>query len=270
MGATRVLVVGASSGVGKAIAQRFVKAGANVALSARRAENLTDAIAEAGGGIAVPGDVRAHEGAAQVVQAAAEALGGIDVLIYATGVSPLQRLRDAKREQWMAVLETNLVGLHEVVQAALPHLSEGAAIGVLSSDSVGTPRPGLVPYAASKAALEELMRGWRTEHPELRFTTIVIGPTFPTEFGTSFDPELMGELWGEWERLGIADASIMDGTELAEVIVNTYLALLPYHGIGMEEIVLRPTKAPVAAFDREEMFADMQAPAADPGSGAET
>jgi len=78
-------------------------------------------------------------------------------LIYATGVSPLQRLRHATREQWMAVIETNLVGLHEVVQAALPHLSDGAAVGVLSSDSVGTPRPGLVPYAASKAALEELI-----------------------------------------------------------------------------------------------------------------
>jgi NAD(P)-dependent dehydrogenase (short-subunit alcohol dehydrogenase family) len=159
----------------------------------------------------------------------------------------------------MAVLETNLVGLHEVVQAALPHLSDGAAVGVLSSDSVGTPRPGLVPYAASKAALEELMRGWRTEHPEIRFSTIVIGPTFPTEFGTSFDPELMGELWDEWASLGLADTTIMDGTELAEVIVATYLTLLPYHGIGMEEIVLRPTKSPVAAFDREEMFAETQA-----------
>lgn len=269
MGGTRVLVVGASSGVGKAIAQRFVKAGASVALSARRAENLADAIAEAGGGVAVPGDVRAHEGAAQVVQAAAEALGGIDVLIYATGVSPLQRLRDAKREQWMAVLETNLVGLHEVVQAALPHLSEGAAIGVLSSDSVGTPRPGLVPYAASKAALEELMRGWRTEHPELRFSTIVIGPTFPTEFGTSFDPELMGELWGEWERLGIADASIMDGIELADVIVSTYETLIKYPGIGMEEVILRPTKSPGAAFDREELFAETQMGHAANESGAE-
>jgi len=269
MGETRVLVVGASSGVGKAIAQRFVRSGARVAFSARRVENLEEAIAEAGGGVAVPGDVRAHDGAEQVVAAAFAALGGIDVLIYATGVSPLQRLRHATREQWMAVIETNLVGLHEVVQAALPHLSEGAAVGVLSSDSVGTPRPGLVPYAASKAALEELIRGWRTEHPEIRFSTIVIGPTFPTEFGTSFDPDLMGELWGEWERLGIADASIMDGNELAEVIVSTYLTLIPYHGIGMEQIVLRPTKSPAAAFDREELFAEMQAPAPDPGSGAE-
>ncbi|MFM8305123.1 MAG: SDR family oxidoreductase [Actinomycetota bacterium] len=270
MGKTRVLVVGASSGVGKAVAQRFVRSGADVALSARRAENLDQAIAEAGGGVAVPGDVRAHDGAEQVVRAAAEALGGIDVLIYATGVSPLQRLRHATREQWMAVLETNLVGLHEVVQAALPHLATGAVVGVLSSDSVGTPRPGLVPYAASKAALEELMRGWRTEHPEVRFTTIVIGPTFPTEFGTSFDPELMGELWGEWEALGIADSSIMDGVELADVIVTTHEALLQYPGIGMEKIVLRPTKSPAAAFDREELFAETQADAAakETGSGS--
>jgi len=263
MGPTRVLVVGASSGVGRAIAQKFVKAGARVALSARRIENLTDAIAEAGGGIAVPGDVRAHDGAEQVVKAAVEALGGLDVIIYATGVSPLQRLRHASREQWMAVLETNLVGLHEVVQAALPHLATGAAVGVLSSDSVGTPRPGLVPYAASKAALEELMRGWRNEHPEVRFSTIVIGPTFPTEFGAAFDPDLMGELWAEWERLGVADTSIMDGNELADVIVSTYLALIPYHGIGLEEIVLRPAKSPASELDREALFAEQLADSAD-------
>ncbi len=256
MGATRVLIVGASSGVGKAIAQRFVKAGASVAFSARRAENLADAIAEAGGGVAVPGDVRAQGGARKIVEAAAEALGGIDVLIYATGVSPLQRLRDADRDQWLTVLETNLVGLHEVVQAALPHLSEGAAVGALSSDSVGTPRPGLVPYAASKAALEELMRGWRAEHPAVRFSTIVIGPTLPTEFGSNFDPELMGELWVEWERLGIAGGSIMDGTELADVIVTTYETLIRYPAIGMEEVVLRPTDSPAAAFDREALFAE--------------
>ena len=270
MAAPRVLVVGASSGVGKAIAQQFVRSGARVAFSARRAENLTEAIAEVGGGVAVPGDVRAHDGAEQVVAAAVRELGGIDVLIYATGVSPLSRLRDADRAQWMQVLETNLVGLHEVVQAALPHLSPGAAVGVLSSDSVGTPRPGLVPYAASKAALEELVRGWRTEHPEIRFTTITIGPTFPTEFGMSFDPELMGELFEEWTRLGIADTSIMDGNELADVIVHTYLTLSAYPGINMEQVVLRPAKSPTSGFDREEMFAETQAGAAqkEPGGRA--
>lgn len=268
MAATRVLVVGASSGVGRSIAQKFVKSGAQVALSARRAENLEEAIAEVGGGIAVPGDIRAHDGAEQVIKGAVDALGGLDVIIYATGVSPLQRLRHATREQWTHVLETNLVGLHEVVQAALPHLAPGAAVGVLSSDSVGTPRPGLVPYAASKAALEELMRGWRTEHREIRFSTIIIGPTFPTEFGSAFDPDLMGELWAEWEALGIADTSIMDGNELAEVIVNTYLTLIPFHGIGMEEIVLRPSKSPASEFDREALFEEQLAN--QEGTGSET
>jgi NAD(P)-dependent dehydrogenase (short-subunit alcohol dehydrogenase family) len=242
--------------VGKAIAQRFVGAGAQVALSARRADNLDDAIAEAGGGIAVPGDVRAADGAAGVVAAAVDALGGLDAILYATGVSPLQRLRDVDRPQWSAVLETNLVGLHEVVKAALTHLTPGAFVGVLSSDSVGMPRQGLVPYAASKAALETLMRGWRHEHPEFRFSTIVIGPTFPTEFGSHFDPDLMGELWPQWEKLGAGDSSIMDGIQLADVIVTACLTLLGYPGIAMEEIVLRPAKSPASEFDREALFAE--------------
>lgn len=240
MDETRVLVVGASAGVGRAVARHFVAAGAQVALSARRAENLAEAVAEAGGGVAVPGDVRAPGGAAEIVAGAVGALGGLDVIVYATGISPLQRLRDVTSDQWATVLETNLVGLHAVVQAALPHLSPGAFVGALSSDSVGQPRPGLVPYAASKAALDELMRGWRTEHPEIRFSTIVIGPTFPTEFANGFDPELFAQIWGEWERVGITSPPPMDGGELADVIVRTCLAVLPYPGIGVEELVLRP------------------------------
>lgn len=259
MGGARVLVVGASSGVGRALAQRFVAAGADVAFAARRVEHLEAAIAEAGGGIAIPGDVRAPGGAADLVARATEALGGFDVVVYSTGVSPLHRLRDATREEWLQVLETNLVGMHEVVQAALPHLAPGAVVGVLSSDSVGNPRPGLVPYASSKAALEELLHGWRTEHPEVRFACITIGPTFPTEFGVHFDPDLMVELFHDWSRLGMVHASLMDGNELADVIVTTVSTLLAHPGIGMEHIVLRPASGIVADVGHMEMVAETNA-----------
>lgn len=241
MGQVRVLVVGASSGVGRAIATKFVAAGAAVAFSARRAEALAEAVAEAGGGSVVAGDVRTEGGAATIVSQTVSALGGIDLLVYATGVSPLARLRDFTAAQWDDVLATNLVGFHKVVAAALPHLGPGSAVAALSSDSVGHPRPGLVPYAASKAALEETMRGWRTEHPGIRFSTVVIGPTFPTGFSDNFDPTLMAELWTEWEKLGIAGTSVMDGNEVADVLVGLFMGLAGRQGITLEDIVLRPT-----------------------------
>ena len=248
----RVLVVGASSGIGKAIAQRFVRAGASVVFSARRRERLEAAIAEAGGGTAVCADVRSPSGPAEAVRGALDVLGALDVVVYATGVSPLQRLADATQDAWAQVLETNLVGLHEVIRAAMGHLAPAAVVGVLSSDSVGTPRPGLVPYAASKAALEELLRGWRTEHPEIRFSCITVGPTFPTEFGVHFDEALMTELFADWSRLGMVHASLMDVNELADVVVTTLEQLLRHPGIGMEHIVLRPASAIVDTIDHME------------------
>jgi NAD(P)-dependent dehydrogenase (short-subunit alcohol dehydrogenase family) len=237
----RVLVVGASSGVGRAIATRFVREGARVAFSARRPDALTEAVTEAGGGVVVAGDVRAPDGARDVVSGAVDALGGLDLVVYATGISPLARLGTFTPQQWTDVLQTNLVGLHQVVAAALAHLAPGATVAALSSDSVGHPRPGLVPYAASKAALEEMMRGWRVENPAVRFTTVVIGPTFPTGFSDNFEPTLFAELWSEWERLGVAGTTIMDGDQLAGLLVGLLRGLVACPGITLEEIVLRPT-----------------------------
>jgi NAD(P)-dependent dehydrogenase (short-subunit alcohol dehydrogenase family) len=237
---SRILVVGASAGIGRAIAKRAVREGASVAFAARRSEQLEAAISEAGGGVAVTADVRRPGDPARMVESALDALGGIDALVYATGVSPLQRLADSDTDTWAQVLETNLVGVHETVRAALPHLEPQAIVGVLSSDSVGAPRPGLVPYAASKAALEELLRGWRTEHPHIRWACLTVGPTVPTEFGVNFDPQLVGELFADWSRLGMIHETMMDADAVAHMITTSIGLLLEHPGIGIEHLVLRP------------------------------
>lgn len=242
----RMLVVGASAGVGRAIATRAVRNGASVAFSARRAEQLEAAVSQAGGGVAIPADVRDADDCARLVKSALDALGGLDTIVYATAVSPLRRLPDSDRDTWAQVLETNLVGLHEVVRAALPHLAPKSLVAVLSSDSVGDPRPGLVPYAASKAALEELLRGWRAEYPDIRWMCITLGPTQPTEFGVHFDPQLVGELFADWSRLGMVHETMMDTDEVADVIVTTLDVLRSHAGIGCEHLVLRPASGIVS------------------------
>lgn len=256
----RILVVGASAGIGRAVGQAAVRDGASVVFAARRAEQLAAAIAEAGGGHGVTADVRVPGDCTRMVQETVAALGGIDVVVYATAVSPLRRLRDSDTDTWAQVLETNLVGVNEVARAALPHLSEDAVVAVLSSDSVGVPRPGLVPYAASKAALEETLRGWRVEHPEVRWMCITVGPTIPTEFGLHFDPELVGELFADWARLGMNHSAMMETTDVANMIVGT-LALVGAHpGIGCEQIVLRPAAGIVEGADQiQAAFDQMQA-----------
>ena len=72
----------------------------------------------------------------------------------------------------------------------------------ISASSVGRPLPGMGAYETSKAALDELVRAWRSEHPEIGFCTVAVGNTLGTEVYQSWDPELLGELSAVWETRG--------------------------------------------------------------------
>jgi NADP-dependent 3-hydroxy acid dehydrogenase YdfG len=125
------LVVGASGGLGRAIAARLDGEGARIAVAARRAELLTELRDEAGGRpVVLPCDVRDADACTTTVAAAVDALGGLDALVYAPGVAVISQLSKANAEPWQDALSTNLVGAALVTGAAIPHLeaSGGAAI----------------------------------------------------------------------------------------------------------------------------------------------
>ena len=122
------------------------------------------------------------------------------------------------------MLETNVVGAALVCRHAIPHLerSDGRAV-FLSSVSVDDPRPFLVPYGASKAALDSLIRGWRNEHPDLCFIRVVVGPT-ATEFGAGWDPATLGELAEARAERGLVKATIMTADEVAAQVLDALTA----------------------------------------------
>jgi NAD(P)-dependent dehydrogenase (short-subunit alcohol dehydrogenase family) len=204
----KVLVVGASSGIGRAIAGVLAAEGAAVAISARRHEALLDLAASLPGEpVVVPCDVRRPESCEATVDTAATSLGGLDALVYCAGVSPLRALADADADLWHEVLETNLIGASLVCRSALPHLRQSRGrVVFLGSSSVGRPFPGLTPYAVSKAGLEELVRGWRAENPHLSFSTVVVGPTDGTEFATAWNADLAARMFPFWEEHGYLTA----------------------------------------------------------------
>jgi NAD(P)-dependent dehydrogenase (short-subunit alcohol dehydrogenase family) len=236
----RVLVVGASAGIGRSIATQCVQRGASVAFCARRADVLEAAVADAGGGAVVTGDVRVEADCRGIVEQTVAAIGGIDAICYSAAMSPLRLLADTGADDWRAVLDTNVIGAALVTRAALPHLSDRALVAFLSSESVGRPRHGLVAYAASKLALEELIRGYRTEHPELRFGKVTVGATIPTEFGIEFDMELAGQLFPVWIAHGEMRANYMDVGDVGEVIVDHLASSLLHPEVDVQEIVIRP------------------------------
>jgi NAD(P)-dependent dehydrogenase (short-subunit alcohol dehydrogenase family) len=224
----KVVVVGASSGLGRAIALGLAARGTSVAFLARRVDRVQAAADEAGpGSIAVACDVTDESSTRSAIESAATGLGGIDGLVYCAGVGGLARLEDSTAALWRSVLDTNVTGAALATAAALPHLvASGGVAAYLSSVSASLtpPWPGLGAYAASKAALDKLVEAWRGEQPGVRFTRVVVGDTVggeghsATEFASGWDTELFGSCLTAWSERGYLSGSLIDVDDLVSVV----------------------------------------------------
>jgi NAD(P)-dependent dehydrogenase (short-subunit alcohol dehydrogenase family) len=224
----KAVVIGASSGLGRCIGVGLAQRGARVALLARRHDRLVDAAKEAGGdALAVRCDVTDEASCREAIEEAAVGLGGIDALVYATGIGPLAHIEDLDAATWRRAFDTNAVGASLVTSAALPHLraSHGVAAYLSSvSASLTSPWPGLAAYYVSKAALDKMVEGWRTEHPQLGFTRITVGDCpggegeAMTQFANDWDPDLAVELGPIWMQRNLMNGGFIEVEELVSLV----------------------------------------------------
>ena len=107
------------------------------------------------------------------------------------------------------------------------------------------PATGSAPTGRRKAALEASIRGWRNEHPELRFCNVVVGQTFPTEFGDGFEADVLAAAFEHWGRHGLLQSEFMTPEGVAGVLVSTFATALAHPEVGTEDLVLRSPSAPV-------------------------
>jgi NAD(P)-dependent dehydrogenase (short-subunit alcohol dehydrogenase family) len=242
----RALVVGASAGIGRQIGLRLAEGGADVVFHGRRADLLDEAVATAGSGLAVAAELDDPDACSALVEESVQYLGGLDLLVHAAGVTRLGLITDQTGDGWASIFATNLIAPALVARAALPHLSPAAICAFLSSESVGQPYHGLIPYGSSKAALEELIRGLRVEHPSFRFSCIRVGQTAPTDVSRSFDLDLAGELFPKWMEYGRIRANTMDVVEVGRFIADSLTNALRTPSIEMEDLVLRPPGGPIS------------------------
>jgi len=220
----KVVVVGASSGLGRALAVGLGQRDHDVALLARRVDRLERAVDEIGDRAhAIACDVTDEVGCHGAIEAAAAALGGIDALVYSTGLAVLNRIEALTAADWNRVLGTNLVGASLATAAALPHLraSSGCAIYFSSvSASMTPPWPGLAAYITSKAALDKLIDAWRVEHHDVGFTRLIVGDTSGGEgesmtgFIDEWDPDLRAEFGMQWYAKGYIAGALFHVDEL--------------------------------------------------------
>jgi 3-oxoacyl-[acyl-carrier protein] reductase len=158
----RVLVTGASRGIGRAVAQAFAAAGDRVAVhygaSADEATRTVESLAGSGH-LTVQADMGSPEDVRRAVDAAAEGLGGLDVLVNNAGVftahPPMSTSYDEWQAVWARTLAVNLVGAANATFCAVPHLVKAGGGAVINVSSRGAFRgePKNPAYGASKAGL---------------------------------------------------------------------------------------------------------------------
>jgi NAD(P)-dependent dehydrogenase (short-subunit alcohol dehydrogenase family) len=158
-----IVVTGASSGLGAAVAVASAEAGADLVLGARRPERLADAAkaVEAIGArvVHVPTDVRRPEDCERLAMVAKDAFGGLHGLVNSAGVaSAVPALKETK-EQYATVLETNLMGSYWMCQAAAPLMEPGGAVvNVASTVALLSADLPQAAYASAKSGLLGLTR----------------------------------------------------------------------------------------------------------------
>jgi NAD(P)-dependent dehydrogenase (short-subunit alcohol dehydrogenase family) len=210
--------------MGVGLAQR----GHRVALLARRRDRLVSAAAEAGNGAtAVVCDVTEPVSCVRAITEATDTLGGLDTLIYGSGIGVLASLSDVTAAQWARLFAVNVTGASLITAAAAPHLAATAGCAVYLSSlsaSFTTPWPMLGAYAVSKAALDKLVEAWRIEHPSIGFTSIAVGDSSGgegdsrTEFNESWDPAVLDTALKHWLEHGYMQGGLVDANHLTEVI----------------------------------------------------
>lgn len=178
----RVLVTGSSRGIGFAVAEAFINAGARVAINGRTEKSVNVAMERLGRGerlVAAPGDIGTVSGCELAVKTANDAFEGLDILVNSAGIGAGRPIEDSDEAMWDAHVDVNLKGTFFCCRAALPELrkSNGNIVNI-ASDAGLMGCPGITVYCASKGGVVNMTRAMALEvAPDVRVNCVCPGYT---------------------------------------------------------------------------------------------
>ena len=234
-----VLVTGASSGIGAAIASELGAAGAKVLLGARRTDRLTTLAARIndGGGtaLAVQLDVTDRDAVQAFADRALDEWGRIDVLVNNAGVMPLSPLASLKLDEWERMIDVNVKGVLWGIAAVLPAMNRqgfGQIVNIASTGALAV-WPNATVYCATKFAVRAISDGLRQESEHIRVTCVNPG-VVESELADSITDAAVAEAMKAWRAIALHPEAI------AKAVRHVIEAPAD---VDTSEITVRPTAA---------------------------
>ncbi|MGH2954293.1 MAG: SDR family NAD(P)-dependent oxidoreductase [Solirubrobacterales bacterium] len=238
----KVLITGASSGIGEATALLMAREGAAVALGARRKDRLDELVSqiedEGGTAVAIEADVADEARARALVEGARGALGGLDCLVNNAGVMLLGLVQGAETEEWRRMVEVNLLGLLYCTHAALPIMRDGGGGDVVNVSSVAgrIAAMGSAVYNMTKWGVTGFSEALRQEalHVGVRVTCVEPGFVATELQGHNTNPMVVEATEKMREQIG----EVLEADDIARAVV--YAVSQPKH-VAVNELMVRPT-----------------------------
>ncbi len=235
----RILITGASSGIGEAAAEAIVREGGAVALGARRKDRLDDLAARLDGtAVAFEADIADEAQASALVTQAAAELDGLDGLVNNAGVMLLGLIQGADTDEWRRMIEVNLLGLLYCTHAAVPVMRDGGGGDVVNVSSVAgrVAAMGSAVYNMTKWGVVGFSEALRQECAHIGIRVTCVEPGFvETELqGHNKNPMVLERI----EQMREATGKVLEAADIANAIV--YALSQPKH-VSINEVLVRPS-----------------------------
>jgi NADP-dependent 3-hydroxy acid dehydrogenase YdfG len=235
-----VLVTGASSGIGEAVASLLAARGAQVVLGARRVdrlEALAAQIKDAGGSVRIRAlDVTDRADVQDFADFAKAEFGRVDVIVNNAGVMPLSPLSSLKLDEWDQMIDVNIRGVLHGIAAVLPGMEAQGFGQVINISSIGglAVSPTAAVYCATKFAVRAISDGLRQETDKIRVTVVCPG-VVESELANTISDDTAREAMKGFRRIAIQPDAIARAVAYA---------IEQPDEVDVSELVVRPTASP--------------------------